>query len=193
MNLSFSALGWLPSFDGSDHQVSTWLCLVLLPFLSRAGLFLLLALGFFFVNKLSSLLFLFLLLMWPLWPLKLCCFLGLITLYEFSFLLKLVQLLALCHWHWAILLPEYFFKSIFPLKGPQAALVLCCMAGLVLPTEATFTLSVGALLSIYWMTKMTTVSNSFLYLFGCTLTVARTVDNILRLMSFNRYQSFDPG
>ena len=51
-----SSLGWLSPFNGSNHQVSAWFCLVLLPFLSRARLFLLLALGFSSVNKLLSLL-----------------------------------------------------------------------------------------------------------------------------------------
>ena len=57
INLCFSTLGWLSPFNCPDHQVSVWFCLILLPFLSRAALFLLLALGFSSFNKISSLLF----------------------------------------------------------------------------------------------------------------------------------------
>ena len=56
INLSFSLLGQLSPFSGSNHQVSAWLWLVLFCFLSKAGLFLLLAFGFLSGNKLSSLL-----------------------------------------------------------------------------------------------------------------------------------------
>ena len=73
---------------------------------------------------------------------------------------------------------EYFFNSIFPLKVSWVALVFCHLAGLLCPTEATFTLDVGALLSSYLLRETTTVSNSFSYLSGCTLTVVAAVDNL---------------
>ena len=88
---------------------------------------------------------------------------------------------------------EYFFNSIFPLKVLQLALVFCLLAGLVCVTDATFTLGVGAFLSMYWVRKATTASKSFSYLSGCALTAATAVDNLSHLMPFNRYQTFDPG
>ena len=39
-----------------------------------------------------------------------------LTLYESSFLLMLVQLLTLCHWHCVITSLDYFFNSTFPMK-----------------------------------------------------------------------------
>ena len=86
---------------------------------------------------------------------------------------------------------EYFFNSIFHLNVPQLSLVFCYLAGLVGSTDATFTLGVGALLMKYWVRKVTTASKSFSYLPGCALTVANAVDNLLHLIPFNRYQTFD--
>ena len=87
---------------------------------------------------------------------------------------------------------EYFFNAIVSLKVPPLALVFCLLAVLVYVTHATFTLGVGAFLSVYWVRKATTASKSFLYQSGCTLTAATAVDNLLHLMLFNSYQSFDP-
>ena len=66
-------------------------------------------------------------------------------------------------------------------------------SSLVLVTEATFTLSTGALLSIYLMRMATTVSKSFSYLSGCDLTAANDVDNLTCPMPFNHHEMFNSG
>ena len=55
--LSLSTLDRPSPFNDPDSQAPVWICLVLLPFLPRAGLVLLLALGFSSTNKLSLWLF----------------------------------------------------------------------------------------------------------------------------------------
>ena len=87
---------------------------------------------------------------------------------------------------------EYFFNFIFPLKVKLVVIVFCCLVGLVRPTEATFTLSVGALLSIYLVRKMTTASKSFSYLSVYVLAAVTSVDNFSHLCPFSRYETFDP-
>ena len=88
---------------------------------------------------------------------------------------------------------QYLLNLIFPLKVSQLVLVFCHLEGLACMTDATFTLGVCDLFSIYWVTKATTASKSLSYLSGCALTAATTVDNLLHLMPFNRYQTFDLG
>ena len=51
-----SITGWLSSLHGPNHQPPGWLCLVLFPFLSRAGISILLLLDFSSTNKIFSLL-----------------------------------------------------------------------------------------------------------------------------------------
>ena len=168
---------------------------MLSAFLSRAESFLMLALGFSSANKLSLLLFSVFASSTATLASKALLLSGVfLTLMSPAFfqssnscwccdIIKIVSYSSL----------EYFFNSIFPLKVQCVALVLCYLAGLVCATEATFTLGVGAILLIYWVKKVTTVSKLFLYLSGCALTVATAVDNLSHLMPFNRYLTFDHG
>ena len=72
-------------------------------------------------------------------------------------------------------------------------LLLSHLAGLFCPIEATFTLSVGDLWSLYWLRNGTIVSKFFWYLSGCILTVVTSVHNLSHLMPLSRYQAFNPG
>ena len=152
INLSDITLGWLSPFDGPNHQVSAWYCLVPLPFLSRAGLLLLLALGLSIsANKLSLLLFSdfassmatlaykALLLSWVFLPFMSPALFR--SSYNCWCCATNIESYSSC---------EYFLNSIFPLKVSQFVLVFCLLAGLVWVMDATLTLGAGAFLSIYW-------------------------------------------
>ena len=117
MNLSFSLLGWLSTFDGSYNQVFTWVCLIPLSFLSRAGLFLSSALGLSSGNKLSLLLL----------SVFAFCMITLVSealpLYKvfLPFMSTAFFDSSYIYWHCAIDIEscsslEYFFHSIFSLK-----------------------------------------------------------------------------
>ena len=129
---SFQLTGLTIPFDGPNHQLSAWICLLPLPFQSRAGLFLLLALGIFSANKLSLLL--------------LSVFASsMATLASKALLLSEVFLpfrnptlsWSSCNCcHCAINMKsyfflEYFFNLIFHLKGPWAEQVFYLLADLV--------------------------------------------------------------
>ena len=173
--LSLSLLGLLSPFDRPGHQVSAWLCLVQFPFLLRTELFLL-TLSFSSANKLSLLLlFVFtssmatlaskaLLLSWVFLP----------------FISPAFFLNSHNCWCCAIDIESYFsleyFNTVFPLKVLWVAVVFCHLAGLFWSTEVTFTLGVNALLSMYWMRRVTTASKFFLHLSKCALTAA--VENL---------------
>ena len=162
--LFLSTLCWLSNFNGPNHQASSRLFLVLFPFLSRAGLFLLLAVGLTSANKLSLLLY--------------SDFASsMATLASEALLLSGVFLpfmgLAL-FWSWyncwscatdieSYSSLEYFFNSTFPLKVLQLLLVFCLLAGLFWEMNATFTLgdcafSVNVL---GWERKVMTASKFF--------------------------------
>ena len=132
------------------------LCLVPLP------LFLLLAFGFSFVNKLSLL--------------QLSLFASSIATLAYRALLLSGVFLPFrspalhlssyncCHCAFNIesySSLEYFFNSIFPLEVPWLVLVFCHQASLIWAREATLTLGAGPLLLIYWMRNVTTASKFF--------------------------------
>ena len=158
MTLLLSSLGWLSPFNGPDHQLSSWLCLMPLSFLSRSGLFLLFALGFLSVNKLSLL---------KLFVLTSSADTLASKPYSFWSLLSL-RSTVLCQssyycCHCTINIESYFFleysfNSIFPLKVSWARLVFCLLTGLDWAMDTTFTLGVVTCLSMYSVRKATTAS-----------------------------------
>ena len=165
-------------FDGPDHQLSAWLCLVFLLSLSRAGLFLFFALGISSANKL------YLLLLSVFGSIIATVVSKALLLSEFYFpSMSMVFFQSFDIKSFSSL--EYFFNLICPLKVQWIAMVFYHLDGLVLLTEATFTLSICALLLIYWMRKVTTASKSFSYL--SALSVVASVNNLSQLMPFNSY------
>ena len=136
------------------------------------------SLGFSSANKLS--LILFFVFTSSLW--------DLLTLYELSFFPGLVQLLALHHQHWVILIFRLLLQLNLSFESAMSSthLLLFGRSGLLWPTEVTFTLSVGA-------HSVTTTWKSFSYLYGCALTAATAVNTLSHLMLLIRYQTFDPG
>ena len=112
-----------------NHQVSVWLCLVLPPFISNNGLFLLLALGFSYANKLSLLLL-------SVFAFSMASLASKALMLSGVFLPFMVMAFfwsSYNFWCFAIDIEsysslQYFFNSIFPLKVPWVVLVFCHLA-----------------------------------------------------------------
>ena len=188
--LFLSTLGWLSPFDGPNHQISEWYCLVLFPFLLRTGLFLLLVLGFLSANKLSLLLFSVFAVSGYSGLYSYAAFGGLLTFYESSLLPEFIQLLALGHQHSVILFSGELFQLNLSSKSAMTSTGFLLLGRFDLFDRCNLHTWCWCFLVNILGEKATTVWRN---LSRCALTAATAVDNLSHLMPCYRYLTFDPG
>ena len=174
--------------NGLNHQVAAWLCVVLLPFLSMTWLLLLLALGLSSLNMLSLLLLSVFTSSMATLASKALILSGILPIFQSGFLLEFIQLLALCCWHWVILLSWVFLQLNLTFESAtlSTGLLLLVRSG---PAD-------GSNLHIRCKCFLVNVlgeKGNYCIKIWCALTAVTAVDNLSHLVPFIRYQIFNPG